>query len=355
MIKIAYFFPDRGRGSNIFSNYLDNIHCFLDNNQEEFQYEDYHENADIIHFYRQDPSIPSLEKIICKEMYGKKKIIIDSFGISSHIAWAWHNEDSIIRANGEIKKFNKAEFEEKETELITYCDLFRTPSLIAKNSFMTGDSALDSKILIRPPGYNSRIFNINVSKNPDFESICKNKFVIGFFGRLRFRRGFHSFIDIISGLSNIASDCIFLSCGEDNGCLEYARCKSTPNSLYTYFPKTQNDIASVMRCCNVSITPSIESGFNLSAIEAIACGCYPIVSANTGISNILIENSLGNIINPYSIDLWIKNIYSLYNTWKNNKKLLETLSLKSSRKVVEYDNNSFIRTLKFDYRKVMEQ
>lgn len=304
-------------------------------------------DADILHLWRPGQNTRDKTEFLCKEFRGRKKIIIEARGNSITTGWEWLNQDRILR--GDVPKiYDKDEVDAKENFLIDSSDIFRVPSLLSKNSFMTGDDR-DRKVCVRPPGYNSGVYRYEKDVTLD---IFKGRFVIAFFGRFRYRRGFHNFIDIIKGLKK-NDDMTFVACGLDRGALEYAeKWFRDQHELLVFEPDNAYEMARVMMSSHIVLAPSIESGFGLSTAEAMACGCYPLISANAGISYLALQNAIGNIINPYNLDIWIKNLYSLYDTYTRKPEIFDRNRERIAQVIQRYNYKNFMNELKHDYGRV---
>jgi glycosyltransferase involved in cell wall biosynthesis len=306
-------------------------------------------DADILHLWRSGYVTRYKTEALCREFSGKKKIIIEACGNSVSVGWEWINQDRILRGQ-QPKIYNKEDVDTKENFLIDNSNVFRVPSLISKNSFMTGNCR-DQKICVRPPGYNSGIYKYERRVCLD---MFKDKFVVAFFGRFRYRRGFHNFIDIITRI-NKNDDMMFIACGMSADATQYAELKlnNKMQLLSLFEPNDSKEMAAVMMSAHVAVAPAIESGYSLSTAEAMACGCYPLISANAGISYLALQHGLGNIINPYNVDIWVKNLYSLYDTFKRKSELFNGNCERIAKIMQKYNYKNFMEELEHDYRRIL--
>jgi glycosyltransferase involved in cell wall biosynthesis len=76
------------------------------------------------------------------------------------------------------------------------------------------------------------------------------------------------------------------------------------------------------------MTSSYE-GFGVPAIEAAACGCVVVATANPGISEIIIDNENGLICDPVNLGLMLKRVI-------NDTKLRESLLTNGLKSVQNY-------------------
>lgn len=318
------------------------------------------ESADILHLWRPCGCRKKAEELV-ERFAGKKKIIIEAFGSHVLTAWDLHNTDRILRKE-EVKDYDKYVAEQQELLLLNGCDLFRVPSVFSKQTYFLNPAAEDAKIVVRPFGFNENFFYYSTDKRAEIRNTwCKslglspNIFIVGFFGRLRYRRGFHNFVDMVEQISHKYPDMLFIAMGEDKDALEYVNNKLlSSGTLYVGKPDTVTDMANYMNLADIVVTPAIESGFSLTTLEAMACGCYPIVSSNAGISYILIEGATGNIFSPYNINLLMQNVVSSYNTWKNNPEIFRKIQSKAAHIAQYFTWHRYMRELLHDYKTVME-
>lgn len=311
-------------------------------------------DADIIHIWREGFSLRKKSEQLINKFAGSKKIIVEAFG--SHIisAWDMHNADRIMRKEN-VKKFDKQEADIAENFLIRNADIFRVPSLISKMSYIFDPDAV-SNIVVRPFGYNETSFNTIITKKSCKRELLETTevFVVGFFGRFRYRRGFHNFVDIAQEISSRNNNIVFVAAGDDRGAFEYLDKKVQKKGLIlTGSPRTINNMADFMRCTDIVVAPSIESGFSLSTLEAMACGCYPIVSSNVGLAYLLLENAVGNIVTANDNNLFMQHILSCYNTWTKNRILFNKLQNKTSDVAKRYTWHRYVEELIYDYDRVM--
>jgi glycosyltransferase involved in cell wall biosynthesis len=64
---------------------------------------------------------------------------------------------------------------------------------------------------------------------------------------------------------------------------------------------------------DIVVTPSLYDSFSISTLEAMACGCVPIVSDSTGIAELIIAEMPENVVQTNNEMLLLKRIETLYN------------------------------------------
>lgn len=83
------------------------------------------------------------------------------------------------------------------------------------------------------------------------------------------------------------------------------------------------DIANFYRRCDVFVLPSIDDGFGMALIEAMACGCACITTTNTGASELLTHGQDALIVEPANEDQLANSILSLYESEERRQALAE--------------------------------
>ena len=88
---------------------------------------------------------------------------------------------------------------------------------------------------------------------------------------------------------------------------------------------------------DVFVQPSLEDGFGLVILEALACGCPVIATKNTGAGDIFSSGSAGYIVNSCSSNEILKKLKFLE---KNEfiRKKLSLNGLKIVKKIKGWDN-----------------
>jgi glycosyltransferase involved in cell wall biosynthesis len=79
--------------------------------------------------------------------------------------------------------------------------------------------------------------------------------------------------------------------------------------------------------------PSLIEGFGLVYLEALAVGCFTIGSRNTGLPDLDLPNSAGEVIQSIDPDSIAQSIRSAYNRWEHgqlNKEDIRAVAAKYS-------------------------
>jgi glycosyltransferase involved in cell wall biosynthesis len=81
------------------------------------------------------------------------------------------------------------------------------------------------------------------------------------------------------------------------------------------------DITDFYRRCDVFVLPSIDDGFGMALIEAMACGCACVTTTNTGASELLTHGKDALIVEPADEDQLANAILDLYESEEQRQTL----------------------------------
>ncbi len=85
--------------------------------------------------------------------------------------------------------------------------------------------------------------------------------------------------------------------------------ESTPSIEVVGYMK---DLEEFYRSCDLFCLPSVDEGFGMVVLEAIACGCPVLVTQNVGSADIVREGETGFVVNARSADALAERIEQLY-------------------------------------------
>lgn len=106
-------------------------------------------------------------------------------------------------------------------------------------------------------------------------------------------------------------------------------------------PQNRNTIYQILQNSDIYIDASLSEGFGLTALEAMAAGCVPIVSNSMGINEYFKDGKNGLIVNDVNnANSYIKAIKSLL----GDPKLLSTLSKNGLSTAHQYDFDNLVKS-----------
>ena len=205
-------------------------------------------------------------------------------------------------------------FIDRCTQEYTLADKIIVPSLYTLNSFLEYGVDRSKLELLRLDANFSRSGQIYKSKN------SKN-FVVGSIGGNALRKGFVYLIEAWQSLQ-IENGTLLLKVTEaelKSIPIIWNKVKIDPTiEIIPYLKKIEDFYME----CDVFCLPSIDDGFGMVVLEALACGKPVIATKNVGASELLIDNETGYVVNNRDSMAIAKTIDRLY----RDKNLLNKMS-----------------------------
>lgn len=132
-----------------------------------------------------------------------------------------------------------------------------------------------------------------ISKNK-----LKNKFIVGFVGRVCVDKGFFDFVNVANELAASFSNCMFLIVGVNElgrNVIDVLRELAKFQYIYVDSTDTPENYIAIL---DVLVLPSSREGFGLVAAEASAL-CVPVVAYDIiGICNAVVNGETGTLVEP---------------------------------------------------------
>ena len=201
--------------------------------------------------------------------------------------WAWPEKDNTKVVYIQPWEFYKAPFE-WQYKFETFADAVIVPSNFCKQVFLRG-GIKPSNIFTIENGYNTDIFNTLEPASEDKYNIDDGKFNFIYVGNAQWRKGLDILLNTwcksfkkmdkarlivkdnpaVYGQSNLLNEIIKLQ--YLTGCAEI---------VYIDDNLSDKEMASLYKRSSAVVHPYRAEGFGMHIQEAMACGCYPIVSDN---------------------------------------------------------------------------
>jgi len=206
-----------------------------------------------------------------------------------------------IPIDGKIIETQLKEFEET--------DFIIVPSQFSYESFMRHKVNKD-KLLLVPFGVDIKRFKPQYSGKDDI-------FRVGFVGQIGLRKGVQYLLQAFSELKLKNSELVLMGWIHPDITeilKEYTGYANIIIKNFTLSPE------SVYNTSSICVFPSIEDGFGLVALEAMACGVPVVVTENTGAKDVVTDGEDGFIIGAADVNALKEKIIYFY---ENKEKLAE--------------------------------
>jgi glycosyltransferase involved in cell wall biosynthesis len=114
---------------------------------------------------------------------------------------------------------------------------------------------------------------------------------------------------------------------------DYIINNSNREVLALHINPTPSEVSSFYRKCQIFVLPSFNEGFSIASLEAMSHGLIPILSTNTGVSEILLGTPLADfIIDPGNVSQLRANLLSILELEKSDFDTLQDSAIEISKK-----------------------
>ena len=212
----------------------------------------------------------------------------------------------------------------KELSEYEIADYIVVPSNFARKTFLERGFK-EEKIISIPLGVDLKKFDISkdVVKKKDESS----KFRIISTGRLSIRKGTHYLLEAFMSLNLKNSELLLVGDIDKDFKEIFNKFKHNKNIKY-FKSQPEENLKNFYNISDIFVSCSLEDGFSMVQLQAMACGLPIITTYNTGASELIDDGQEGFVIAIKDLDLLKDRINILY----NNKELRNDMSIKSYSK-----------------------
>lgn len=227
-----------------------------------------------------------------------------------------------------------------ENEILeyNYADYILSPSKFVSNSFENYNL---KKIIEIPYAADTSMFY-----KDNLISREKDKFNILFVGQLSLRKGLYYLIEAMKNFKHPGASLHIIGAGNSEETIFFKNNSKSIKNIYFHGIIKNDKLRYFYNKADIMVLPSIEDGFGIVALEALACGCPILVSENTGAKDTVLKYNCGQIF-PIRDS---KEILNKIENLANNKKLLEYFSTNATKatNIQNWDNYASILNKKID-------
>lgn len=208
-------------------------------------------------------------------------------------------KEEYARFGVKVEPTSRASLQRGEQEL-QEADYVFCPSTLVRESLLA-NGLPDKKICLLPQGVETKRFAMVRKTNDEiFRAI--------FIGHLGFRKGLPYLLQAWDKLKLPEAELVLIG-GEEPEAAEVLRSyRGRPDIVMTGY----TDINPYLAQGTVFVCPSVEDGFGLVVLEAMAAGLPVIVSANTGVKDAVREGKDGYIVPIRDVEALAGALESLY-------------------------------------------
>jgi len=240
---------------------------------------------------------------------------------SAHIIF----QNDILEKEFDYLKINKnlisPRIISKELEEYEMADYIIVPSNFAKKTFLDKGFKED-KIISIPLGVDLTKFDLDKKINQT--KTKSDKFRIISTGRLSVRKGTYYLLETFVNLNIKNSELLLIGDIDKDFQVIFNKYKNNKNIKHLK-SQPENDLKNFYNFSDVFVSCSLEDGFSMVQLQAMACGLPIITTFNTGASELINDGEEGFVLPIKNMSLLKDKINILY----NNDKLRNEMSNKS--------------------------
>ena len=114
-----------------------------------------------------------------------------------------------------------------------------------------------------------------------------------------------------------------------------------PEYVNYIYKASQEKVAKINNKCRVFLSTSVEEGFGLPGIEAMACGCILVSTKNTGVFEYANESENAVLLDVHDIDGLVTNIKRIFEDFSLQKKISEKAIATAKERSIEKSARKF--------------
>lgn len=114
-----------------------------------------------------------------------------------------------------------------------------------------------------------------------------------------------------------------------------------PDYINYVYKASQEEVARINNCCRVFLSTSVEEGFGLPGLEAMACGCVLVSTRNTGVLEYALDGENALLSDVHDIDGLVECIRKVFDDLDFQKKLSANALATARKKSMDESTKKF--------------
>jgi glycosyltransferase involved in cell wall biosynthesis len=189
------------------------------------------------------------------------------------------------------------------------------------------NTKLNSEII--PNAVDINLFN---STNINFRSkykISESTFLMIHYGRISKKKGIEYVIKVLPKLLKVRKDILYIIVGGDDEdykkeIVKIAKEKNVFSNILFTGLVTQSEGLSALRASDLFILTSLSENFGMSIVESMLCGTPTIISNNVGISDEVVKNNAGIVVDLLNDEQLYESIFKIISDSNFTNKLIHS-------------------------------
>jgi glycosyltransferase involved in cell wall biosynthesis len=215
-------------------------------------------------------------------------------------------------------------------------ELILLNSQVAKQTFIDAGFEPERLVVLTPPVNTERFHPV---KKPD------SVFRVLYVGTIEPRKGVHYLIDAFEAAQIPNSELLLVGSVSSRAMklLIQEKLSKNPRIKQEQWDFNQSDPTEVFGRCSILVLPSVEDGFGLVALEAMACGLPVIVTSHCGAADVVAEGVNGFVISPRDRTA----LANLFTKLTSHPDLLTQMKTANEQGIHKYSQQMYSQTLAF--------
>lgn len=196
--------------------------------------------------------------------------------------------------------------------------------LISKTRYIRIQNSRDEENL-KKLGFTGTVFNVPPyvrSFEETSENLVSNQFKVLFVGRLiKNQKGLDLYISIMEKVleKDRGINFVIVGSGREGEELLESVISRYPENIHLKGFLEEEELESTYFSSDIFAFPSRSENYGISLCEALLSGLPSVAFNVMGVEEIMVDEQMGNLIEPFDVDAFADTILRFYEDWKNDK------------------------------------